>query len=92
MLDHSFDHLRSPTTWKKCERLIEITEALLNHKGKSAEDVFGYVDALKLKSSMTLFSLISEDGSVFHLAIDQFFGGKNDTLTLEILGISLSAR
>lgn len=66
-------------------RLIEITEELLKHKNKSAEDVFGYVDALKLKSSMTLFSLVSDEGSVFHLAIDQFFRGEVDLKTLELV-------
>ncbi|MBQ8511399.1 MAG: DUF1810 family protein [Clostridia bacterium] len=48
--------------------------------------IFGGIDAMKLRSSMTLFAAVSEDGSVFHRALEKFFGGKADQRTLELLG------
>ena len=65
-------------------RLIEITEALLSHKGESIEDIMGDIDALKLRSSMTLFALISEDNSVFHQVLDCFYDGNMDELTRKL--------
>ena len=66
-------------------RLIEITEALLTHKDKSALKIMGDIDDMKLKSSMTLFALISEEGSVFQQVLDCFFDGKMDKRTLKII-------
>ena len=63
-------------------RLIECCEALLRHTDKTAEDILGEIDAVKLCSSMTLFALVSEDGSVFHRVLKQFFDGRQDPLTL----------
>lgn len=67
-------------------RLIEITEALLSHQGKDIEDIMGDIDALKLRSSMTLFALISEADSVFHQVLEVFYDSKMDEMTLELLG------
>ncbi len=64
------------------QRLIEITKALLPHKGKSPTAILGYVDDLKLQSCMTLFASISEPGSVFHQVLDAFFDGEQDIETL----------
>ena len=64
-------------------RLIEITKALLTHKDKDIYDIMGDIDAMKLRSSMTLFALISEDTSVFHKAIDCFYEGEMDEITLK---------
>ena len=68
-------------------RLIEITEALLTHRGKDIEDIMGDIDALKLRSSMTLFALISEDNSVFHQVLDCFYNSEMDELTLKLAKI-----
>lgn len=68
-------------------RLIEITEALLSHNGESIEDIMGDIDALKLRSSMTLFALISEDNSVFHQVLDCFYNSEMDELTLKLAKI-----
>ena len=65
-------------------RLIEITEALLTHRGKDIEDIMGDIDALKLRSSMTLFALISEPNSVFHRVLEVFYDSKMDELTLKL--------
>ena len=67
------------------KRLIEITEALLEHKNKPAYKILGDIDDMKLKSCMTLFSLISENGSVFHQALNYFFDGKQDLNTLNLI-------
>ena len=64
-------------------RLIEITEALLTYKGKDIYDIMGDIDDMKLHSSMTLFALISEDGSVFHQVLDCFFDGEMDEYTIK---------
>ena len=66
-------------------RLIEITEALLQHKGKYIEDIMGDIDDLKLRSSMTLFASISKDGSVFHQVLDCFYSSKLDGKTLDLV-------
>lgn len=67
-------------------RLIEITEALLTHRGKDIEDIMGDIDALKLRSSVTLFALISEPKSVFHRILEVFYDSKMDEMTLGLLG------
>lgn len=66
-------------------RLYELCAALLQHKDKNAYDIFGDVDGMKLKSSMTLFSLVSERGSAFHQVLDCFFNGQTDEATIELL-------
>ena len=66
-------------------RLYEICGALLTHKGKSAYAIFGGIDEMKLKSSMTLFSLLNARGSIFHQVLDAFFDGQLDGETLRML-------
>ena len=70
------------------ERLIKITKALLDLNENDPEVILGDVDALKLKSSMTLFSLASEEGSVFYKTLEKFFEGSLDRETLKLLDIS----
>lgn len=66
-------------------RLIEISTELLKLEESDPEVIFGDIDAVKLKSSMTLFSLVSEDDSVFHKVLQKFFKGQTDVKTLELL-------
>ena len=66
-------------------RLLEITEALLNLNENDPLKVMGNPDDLKLKSCMTLFAYISEDGSIFHQVLDKYFGGGRDESTLSII-------
>ena len=68
------------------QRLTECSEPLLQLKGLSASEIFGYPDDMKLRSSLTLFATVSEPGSVFHRVLDQYFGGEMDEKTLQILG------
>ena len=67
------------------KRIIELSEILLTLKDKSARDIFGGLDTMKLKSSMTLFSSVSEKGSVFDEVLDKYFEGKKSYRTLEML-------
>lgn len=64
------------------KRLFEITESLLMHKGKDIESIMGDIDALKLKSSMTLFDAV-RPGSIFGEVLDEFYGGERCRMTLE---------
>ncbi len=65
--------------------LREISGALLKLKTEDASEVFGYPDDLKLRSCMTLFSLVSEKNSVFRQVLDKYFHGEPDRRTLELL-------
>ena len=67
--------------------LIKIASALLDLDTNNASHVFGFPDDLKLRSSMTLFALVSEEGSVFHKVLDKYYGGHMDSATLRILGM-----
>lgn len=66
-------------------RLIEISEALLNINEIDPKVILGDIDAMKLKSCMTLFSVVSEENSVFHKVLEKFFDGQTDAKTLELL-------
>ncbi len=65
-------------------RLIEITDAVIAHKDKSAEEIFGGIDAKKLRSCMTLFSIAAPDIPLFDAVLEQFFNGKPDRNTLRL--------
>jgi uncharacterized protein (DUF1810 family) len=67
-------------------RLIEITQALLAVEGRTAEEIFGYPDVLKLRSCATLFAQVSKPGSVFERVLEKYYGSKPDEATLRLLG------
>ena len=67
-------------------RLTECSQIILDLENKTAKEIFGTVDAMKLRSSMTLFSLVS-DNQVFDEVISMYFNGKKDDATLRIVGI-----
>ena len=66
-------------------RLREIAEAALAVEGRSALELMGSPDDLKLRSCATLFAAVSPAGSVFHLLLDKYFEGKPDPRTEELL-------
>ena len=66
-------------------RLIEICEALLEHKNEDIEDILGDIDSMKLRSSMTLFALISEKNSIFFQVLECFYDGKMNGYTLKLI-------
>jgi uncharacterized protein (DUF1810 family) len=65
-------------------RLGECTRAVLAHRGRSADSIFGPVDAIKLRSSMTLFEAAAQGdaGSMFADCLNAFFAGARDPATL----------
>ncbi len=65
-------------------RLIEATRTLVAAPG-DANAILGDVDAMKLRSAMTLFAAAAEDDTPFIRAHDRFFGGKRDDRTLALL-------
>ena len=68
------------------KRLIEITESLLNLETNNAIQVFGYIDAVKVKSCMTLFYFASgEENKLFKNVLLKFYGGTYCLKTLNIL-------
>lgn len=66
-------------------RLIECANLLLAVQGRSASEIFGYPDDLKLKSSMTLFASIAEPDSIFVRVLEKYFDGEQDHRTLDLL-------
>ena len=66
-------------------RLIECAEAVLAVKGKSAHEIFGSPDDLKLRSSATLFAQVSPPGSVFHRILDRYYRSEPDPRSLDLL-------
>ena len=67
------------------ERLRMCVDALLEVEGRSAEQIMGYPDFMKLQSSMTLFAEISPAGSSFEQLLKKYYGGSKDPKTLEFL-------
>lgn len=68
-------------------RLRKAVEVLLPLSDKrSAEDIFGSVDAMKLRSSLTLFEAAASGDPLFRKALDIFFSGERDEQTLALLG------
>lgn len=66
-------------------RLTECCRVILDHKDKTAEEIFGCVDDIKLRSCMTLFACISEEDSIFHKVLEKFFESERDSLTEKLL-------
>ena len=66
-------------------RLRQCTKLVLNVEGRAIQDIFGYPDDLKFRSSMTLFANTTQDNQVFKDALDKYFGGESDRRTLELL-------
>ena len=69
------------------QRLREIIGALLALRGSDPVAVFGGIDSMKLKSSMTLFAVAAPDDPLFQQVLDKYYGGEQDVLTLRILGV-----
>jgi uncharacterized protein (DUF1810 family) len=65
-------------------RLVEISKALLAHSDKSPIQLMGSPDDMKLRSCMTLFSLVPGADPVFSQVLDIFFRGEKDDKTNEI--------
>jgi uncharacterized protein (DUF1810 family) len=66
-------------------RLVECAAAVLATDGRSAYEIFGSPDDLKLHSSATLFARASPPGSVFSRLLAKYFGGREDEETVRLL-------
>ena len=69
-------------------RIRDCAQAVLDAENRSAVEIFGLVDTMKLRSSATLFAAISPPESVFHQIIDRYFDGWHDDTTLELMQAS----
>ena len=66
-------------------RLRECTRLVLQVEGRTGRQIFGSVDDLKFRSSMTLFALAGADSRVFEEAIEKYYSGEYDPMTIERL-------
>ena len=66
-------------------RLQECAEAVIRVEGRSAREIFGSPDDLKLKSCATLFAHVSAPGSVFERLLIKYYQGQRDDKTLQLL-------
>jgi uncharacterized protein (DUF1810 family) len=66
-------------------RLKECTQLVLQIEGRSALEILGEPDDIKFRSSMTLFAQVSSDDDIFQRALDKYFDGVPDRLTLDRL-------
>ena len=83
-IDEADLYLRHPVLGA---RLIDISKALIVIEGKTASQIFGSPDDLKLKSSMTLFSSIQNTDPVFEAVLKKYFNETKDFKTLQLIGI-----
>ena len=81
-LDEAVSYLNHPVLGS---RLIAISKALLSIEKKTALQIMGSPDDVKLKSSMTLFSALPDADPVFQAVLDKFFAGSPDQRTLDII-------
>ncbi len=66
-------------------RLRECTRLLLAVPNRSIGSILGYPDDLKFRSSMTLFAAAAPEEPLFEAALEKFFGGERDALTIALL-------
>ena len=83
-LEEAQDYMEHPVLGA---RLVEISEALLTLDTADPSAVMGYPDDLKLRSSMTLFSLAEPECTVFRDVLDKFYGGREDERTIDLCRI-----
>lgn len=67
------------------ERLIEISNALLSVEGKTAIEILGCVDAMKVKSSMTLFYIVCPEEKTYIEVLNKYYEGEKDERTIQLL-------
>ena len=81
-LDEALAYLNHPVLGP---RLVECTKAATAVPEGSAYDIFGGIDEMKFRSSLTLFTVAAPQEPAFQAALDRFFEGEKDPLTLEKL-------
>ena len=73
-------------------RLVECAEAAFKVEGRSALEIFGSPDEMKLRSCATLFACVSPADSIFDRLLAKYFHGERDGKTLCLLGIAPDAQ
>jgi uncharacterized protein (DUF1810 family) len=73
-------------------RLLECAEAVVGVDGRSAPEIFGSPDDLKLRSCATLFACVLPPGSVFDRLLAKYYRGERDGKTIQLLGRTPGAR
>ncbi|WP_367209290.1 DUF1810 domain-containing protein [Sphingobacterium sp. R2] len=81
-VSEAISYLAHPVLGK---HLIEISEALLQLDGFTAEEIFGYPDSLKLRSCMTLFAMVSDTENIFDNVLKKYFDGVADERTVSAI-------
>jgi uncharacterized protein (DUF1810 family) len=81
-LDEAQAYLRHPVLGPRLRECVQLLAAL---DGKSADQILGSVDAMKLRSSLTLFMAAAPDEPLFADVLAKYFGGAADQLTLDRL-------
>jgi uncharacterized protein (DUF1810 family) len=66
-------------------RLVDCAQAALAVEGRSAREIFGSPDDMKLRSCATLFACVSPESSVFEQLLKKFYGGQSDERTLQLV-------
>jgi len=66
-------------------RLRECTELILRLSNRPIDQILGYPDDLKFGSSMTLFAVTAPEEPIFEAALEKFFAGQHDPLTIKLL-------
>ncbi|MCO7517120.1 DUF1810 domain-containing protein [Pseudomonas guariconensis] len=82
-VDEARAYLRHPVLGPRLEACVN---ALMQHCDKSARQILGSPDDLKLRSCLTLFAQVDPSNPLFQLALVQFYQGEPDALTLGLLG------
>jgi len=66
-------------------RLLECADAVLRVDDRTATEIFGYPDNMKLQSCATLFASVSAADSVFHRLLEKYFDGEMDARTVRLI-------
>ena len=69
-------------------RLVECVETVMGVEGRSVSQIFGSPDDMKFRSSITLFARVKSAPRIFRDALDKYFGGEEDTLTVQRLSVA----
>jgi len=81
-IDEATQYLQHPVLG---QRLVQITKAVLEINGKTANEIFGKPDDRKLQSCMTLFTQVKNTAPIFQRLLDQYYQGNKDEKTMELL-------
>ena len=68
-------------------RLIDAAQIVAELDGRTADEIFGGIDAMKLRSSMTLFAYVDSANPIFGQVLEAYFGGIPDGATERLLGV-----